>query len=264
MKKKVLVCGAVIVTVAAILLAYLVEKDRRRKKQTPAECRHQLGMNIMSAPLNVYFEKQSEDPTTPIVDMSHHPELIHDFESNWQTIRDEGLRMTSEMNSVKNDLFFSNISKDDAWRKMYLKWYGEIDTLMVEKCPTTCAILAKHPKIKLAMFSLLKAGGRILPHAGPFRGCIRIHVGLKTPNDDDCFIRVADQTYSWRDGEVVAFDDTYRHEVFNNTAEDRLILFLDFERTMKSPFATRLNQFFIKHIAPLTTRNNNKLEKVVI
>lgn len=145
---------------------------------------------------------------------------------------------------------------------------------MKKKCPVTAHLLESHPEVHLAMFSLLKAGGRIYPHAGPFRqvsehltkiarGTIRMHVGLRTPNDEKCYIKVADQNYYWKDGEIVAFDDTYRHEVVNGSTKDRLILFLDVEREMKTPRATRLNQFLIRKIAPLTTRKNSALEQVV-
>ena len=37
----------------------------------------------------------------------------------------------------------------------------------------------------------------------------------------------------WRPGEVFVFDDTYEHEVWNDTDEERVILLFDFDRPMR-------------------------------
>jgi beta-hydroxylase len=216
---------------------------------------------MLTASLNNYIERVSADDTSAIIDLKkHHLHLYNDLVTNWQAIRKEGEALTNEMTNIKGDLFFTHIA-DDQWKKKYLKWYGEIDPHMRLHCPVTVSILDKYPTVHLAMFSLLKSGGRILPHAGPFRGSIRVHVGLATPNDPDCYINIGKERYFWKDGEVIAFDDTYRHEVFNNTDKDRLILFLDVERAMKKPSATRKNQWLIKYIAPLTARANSRRER---
>ena len=68
--------------------------------------------------------------------------------------------------------------------------------------------------------------------------------------------------YSWRDGEDVVFDDTYEHDVHNNTEHRRIILFCDLRRPQKSAFSNWLVDQSIKLIAPLTTRANDKQEKV--
>ena len=108
------------------------------------------------------------------------------------------------------------------------------------------------------MFSLLEKGGKILPHRGPFRGCIRVHLCLYGPNSEDCYISVNNVKYSWKEGHIVAFDDTYEHYVNNNTKKDRIVLFLDVERRMLLPF---VNKIIIKKIAPRTTRMNDELER---
>jgi ornithine lipid ester-linked acyl 2-hydroxylase len=41
-----------------------------------------------------------------------------------------------------------------------------------------------------------------------------------------------DQRKVWRPGEIFVFDDTYEHEVYNNTDEERVILLFDFNRPM--------------------------------
>jgi beta-hydroxylase len=257
--------SVLLVAVAVIVIIVItMRKDCKRKCQTVKEYINQPG-NYFTAPLNNYVERNSLDQTSPIIDISNRPELVNDFKLNWKAIRDEGLKAINKMTPIKGDLFFKDtIIKDENWKKMYLKWYGPIEEEMEKEFPITTSIIKSHPEIHLAMFSLLKSGGRIYPHAGPFRGSIRVHLGLQTPNDDNCYIMIGNEKYSWRDGELVAFDDTYRHEVANNTNQDRLILFLDIERKMNTKMSSSLNKFLIDKIAPITSRTNSKLEKVVL
>lgn len=252
---------------AAVMLStvlfIIVSIDRKRKRQSWRESLNQRAL-FATSPLNLYYHKQSLDQTTPIIDISDRKQLILDLLQNWRAIRNEGLAASRAMSPIKGDMFFGDkVIKDDKWRKLYIKWYGDTDPSTRALCPVTCQVVDRNPEIHLAMFSLLKSGGRIEPHAGPFRGAIRVHLGLDTPNSPSCYIKIGDETYYWRDGEVVAFDDTYRHEVRNDSNKDRLILFMDIERKMKSQIATTLNKYLIRKVAPISTRANNKIENVV-
>jgi beta-hydroxylase len=94
------------------------------------------------------------------------------------------------------------------------------------------------------MFAELPPGGQLNPHRDPFAGSLRYHLGLITPNDDRCYIDVDGQRYSWRDGEGVIFDETYVHEAYNRTLENRIILFCDIERPLKWGCARNFNHWF--------------------
>nr|BFE90647.1 hypothetical protein GCM10020185_11830 [Pseudomonas brassicacearum subsp. brassicacearum] len=85
------------------------------------------------------------------------------------------------------------------------------------------------------MFALLPGDSHLNPHRDPFAGSLRYHLGLSTPNSDDCRIFVDGQIYAWRDGEDVMFDETYVHWVKNETPQTRVILFCDVERPLKKP-----------------------------
>jgi beta-hydroxylase len=50
--------------------------------------------------------------------------------------------------------------------------------------------------------------------------------------NEHCWLRVGDVVCHWQEGSVLMFDDTYEHEVFNDTDETRVVLFLDFDRPM--------------------------------
>lgn len=112
------------------------------------------------------------------------------------------------------------------------------------------------PNVKIAMFSVLSAHSKIKLHRGYYKGTLRLHLGLSTPNSDDCFIVVDNKKYSWRDGQAILLDDTFLHYVENNTDTDRIILFCDLVRPTTG-FASDLNDFLLKYLAPLSSRQNN-------
>ena len=59
------------------------------------------------------------------------------------------------------------------------------------------------------MFSLLEPGTKIYPpKLYIYKGLLRYHLGLITPNSDNCFISVNNIKYSWKDGDGIIFDDT--------------------------------------------------------
>ena len=48
--------------------------------------------------------------------------------------------------------------------------------------------------------------------------------------------------YSWCEGEDILFDDSYRHAVWNNTNETRVVLFADVLRKDLPPWLLYLNE----------------------
>ncbi len=70
-------------------------------------------------------------------------------------------------------------------------------------------------------------------HRGLTKGLVRCDLGLEKPsNKQRCRMKVGGQRFSWEEGERVFFDDTYHHEAWNETDEERAVLPFDFERPM--------------------------------
>lgn len=160
---------------------------------------------------------------------------------------------------IMNDLYFQGIA-DEGWKRFYIKWYGPLDPLAKKICPKTCCLLQSLPEVHLGMFSILMPHTKIPLHFGPARMCLRYHLGISTPNDDRCYIRVGKNSYSWRDGEDIMFDDTVMHEVWNDTDFPRIVLFLDIERP-QIKILEKATKSMIKYLGPMTTRTNDTQEK---
>jgi len=125
------------------------------------------------------------------------------------------------------------ISKGNNWKTFALYVYGQRVDDNCALCPRTAALLASLPGMRTAMFSILAPHYHIVPHKGPTRAVIRAHLALKVPNDwQKVWIRVDNQILHWKQGKVMLFDDTYEHEVRNDSDESRAVLFIDIDRPM--------------------------------
>jgi beta-hydroxylase len=198
------------------------------------------------APYNMLMYAFSAVPNKPFVDIGRFPELDA-LTSNWQMLRDEALKLFDEGHiraaSGHNDLGFNSFYKR-GWKRFYVKWYDEPLPSAKALCPKTVALVQSIPTVNAAMFALLPAGGTLGRHRDPFAGSLRYHLGLSTPNSDDCRIFVDGEPYAWRDGEAVIFDETYIHWAENKTDTMRVILFCDVERPLRNRFVARINHWF--------------------
>jgi beta-hydroxylase len=95
-------------------------------------------------------------------------------------------------------------------------------------CPRTAVAVGAIPGLFTSGYYLLDAGAHIHPHVGVSSDVRRTHLGIFCP--PGCWLRVEDEVRTWRDGEFLVFDDTYEHEVRNESAELRCILLVDFVR----------------------------------
>jgi len=216
------------------------------------------------APYNCLVYFFSGVPTTPILDVEDFPEL-RPLRDNWQTIRDEALRLYEgghiRASDRHDDLGFNTFFRK-GWKRFYLKWYGEPLPSARELCPRTVELVRSIPTVHGAMFALMAPKSQVTRHRDPFAGSLRYHLGLKTPNSDECRIFIDGNQYSWRDGKDLVFDETYVHHFENKTDETRIILFCDFERPIRNPVVRALNRWAIANVLPMTATKNVDGEEV--
>lgn len=216
------------------------------------------------APVNVIMYLFSRVPCTPFIDTREFPQLKK-LEENWQLIRDEAMKLYQQ-DQIKSsdkldDIGFNSFFKT-GWKRFYLKWYSDALPSAKATCPQTIELLSTIPGIKAAMFAMLPPGSRLVRHRDPYAGSLRYHLGLNTPNNQQCFINVDGETYYWKDGESVMFDETYIHFAENRTDNDRIILFCDVERPMNNPLARALNRAFSRFVMAASATRNLDGDKV--
>lgn len=179
----------------------------------------------------------SDAPVTPIIPRDYWLNSIPELElleKNWKVILNEYKSIQKSTTSIKGDMFFKEIIKDDKWKKFYIKWYSDIKPNIRKQLPQTCKILDMCPSIQLAMFSIMTPGSVVTPHKGPYNGALRGHLGLQCPSKSDgCAIKINGCEYGWNNGKLIVWDDTFTHSVRNDSQSDRVILFVDISRPLK-------------------------------
>jgi beta-hydroxylase len=216
------------------------------------------------APYNVLMYAFSAARGKPFVERSQFATL-DPLRDGWQGIRDEALHLFDEgyirAAEKHNDASFGSFFKE-GWKRFYLKWYGEPLPSAHALCPNTVALLETIPSVRAAMFALLPPGGKLNPHRDPFAGSLRYHLGLITPNSDECRIFVDGEQYAWRDGEDVVFDETLVHWAENRTDQTRVILFCDIERPLRTPMLRAINRVVSRVLGRATAAQNLATEQV--
>ncbi|MEA5418516.1 aspartyl/asparaginyl beta-hydroxylase domain-containing protein [Spirulina sp. CCNP1310] len=164
------------------------------------------------------------------------------LEANWTVIRQELDQILERVEDLPN---FQDISKrqysianDDRWKTYFFWAFSFRAEQNCDRCPQTTKLLETIPGLKVAFFSILAPGKHIPRHCGKHKGFIRYHLALKVPEPRaQCRIQIADQVAIWEEGKSLIFDDTYDHEVWNDTEGYRAVLFLDVMRPLRFPLS---------------------------
>lgn len=243
----VIIVGIIAAMTAGIVYVYRFRGEARYENLAEY---FRKGWPIFS-PLNcILYMTTLPHASRPVLDPAAFPELDL-LRQNWRTIRDEGLSLVRQNYFDANkrpgsamfyDIGFHSFFKY-GWSHFYINWYGYTHDSAKRLCPKTVAILQSVPAVHGAMFAYLPKRAQLKRHADPVAISLRYHLGLATPNSDHCFINVDGRNMSWRDGDVLMFDETYLHFVRNETDVDRLILMCDVKRPL-NPLGAAFNFFY--------------------
>jgi len=179
--------------------------------------------------------------TPPLFDNSLFPWAAI-LEENWPAIKaelDQILLTNDELPNLQDiQREQKSITTDNKWKTFFLYGFGIKVENNCAKCPKTTAALEQIPGLLTAFFSILHPKKHIPAHKGLFKGIIRSHLALIIPGKEgECRMNLDKQTLQWEQGKVLVFDDTYTHEVWNDSEEIRVVLLIDTIRPFKSPFS---------------------------
>lgn len=147
------------------------------------------------------------------------------LQENWRAIALEYEKVVGELvDWVERELY------GEGWKVYGLYDFPQGRPLAgnIARCPGTAALVAREiPRHGAAGFSVLRPRTRIQPHRGFPGEFLRCHLALKVPGGE-CGLKVDGETRRWREGEVLVFDDRVEHEAWNDAAEERVVLLVDF------------------------------------
>lgn len=176
----------------------------------------------------------------PVFDIACFP-WVAEIEADWRKVRaelDQVMKYRDAMPSFQDIVKeVGLIQSDDQWKTFFLKGVGMDCEENARRCPETMKVLSKIPGCTTGFFSILSPHKHIPHHRGPWAGVLRLHLGLLVPEPAHmCRIRIANEVHAWQEGRCIIFDDTYNHEVWNDTDGYRVVLFVDFARSLRWPF----------------------------
>ena len=171
---------------------------------------------------------------TPWWSKDRFQEDINLLEKNTDTIYAEYVRIYEDLLDGNTPEWAQNKTHSGQWNVYYFYNQGVKNVPNCTRCPSTSGILDQLQNLmKDSLFfnvsySVLHADTIIDEHYGPTNTRIRCHLGLAVP--DDCSLKVAGKSMSWKKGKCLLFDDSFLHSAYNNNVEKRrrVVLLLDF------------------------------------
>jgi hypothetical protein len=168
-----------------------------------------------------------------------------DIEAHTAAIRDEYLAAVADgaqhapyVEAGARSPIWRELRGNPDWSALHLYKLAE-ETPLASRFPKTLQALAAADVVRIdgrpmeLFFSRLKPGAHIPPHHGIANNRITVHLPLIVPGD--CEIRVGNGRHRWREGEIMAFDDSFEHEAWNRAGADRVVLIFEAHHPDLSP-----------------------------
>ncbi len=142
------------------------------------------------------------------------------------------------------------IARSGSWDVFLLYERGRRHDERCRLFPTVTAILEQQRTIRtlagLVYFSRLAPHSRVAPHRGPTNMRVRAHLGIEIP--PECGIRVGEVSTTWHTGTCIVFDDSFPHDVWNESDRERIVLVVDLWHPDLSDDEVRLLDGFQRYI----------------
>ena len=88
----------------------------------------------------------------------------------------------------------------------------------------TLVLMEGVPAVLRLGYSVLGPHSSIAPHYGASNGVVKLHLGVVVPGGGCARMRVGSGWRAWVEGGVLAFDDSFQHEVISDCGEERVVL----------------------------------------
>lgn len=134
---------------------------------------------------------------------------------------------------------WAKLNHSASWSHYGLWRNGQPVEAHLAKCPETRKALEAVDMAEIgglcpnAMFSALAPHTEIPPHTGETNARLVVHLPLIVP--EKCTYRVGYEHRTWKEGELLIFDDTIEHMARNDSDELRVVLIFDVWNPLLAP-----------------------------
>jgi aspartate beta-hydroxylase len=186
------------------------------------------------------------------------------LQSSFEVIRNDALRVFAEDTQFRpflekradrpNPEHIKGVGATPSWEAFFFYRHGERFDDNHARCPATSALLESIDLCRISeqapeiCFSVLRPGTEILPHYGVSNVRLVMHLPLVVP--EKCALNLIDAgEHSWKEGQLVMFDDTYQHEAWNHSVSPRIVLLMD----CWNPHLTPVERVAVKQLVEMIT-----------
>jgi ornithine lipid ester-linked acyl 2-hydroxylase len=154
---------------------------------------------------------------------------LADVEGHWRIIREE----FEEHHYRRRARLSASYVPDDVevrgWRSVNFVTYRHWYRANCAAFPRTVALLRSIPGLTSAFINLLEPHARLPEHNGDTNTTYRCHLGLIIPPGgvERCGLEAGGERTGWEEGRAFAFNEAFRHRVWNDTDRDRVVLVFD-------------------------------------
>jgi ornithine lipid ester-linked acyl 2-hydroxylase len=108
--------------------------------------------------------------------------------------------------------------------------FGKLQADNARRCPRIAEFLGSRAGIGgmgcMAFFSIMNPGTHVPRHTSQLNTRVRYHLGIEVPERDIHF-RIHDQLITWKQDSCIKIDDSYEHEVFQQSHRRRVVFVVD-------------------------------------
>lgn len=105
----------------------------------------------------------------------------------------------------------------------------DLSVSLPKRFPKTTELLKGIKNINFSAFSRLHPKSKLAPHTHDNPDNLIFHMGLVIPEGKKCGLKVGGQTHLWtKAGDAVVFNDTLEHSAWNDSDNERIVLYVDF------------------------------------
>jgi aspartate beta-hydroxylase len=154
---------------------------------------------------------------------------VDDLESAFADIRAEfeavgGLDATDATSHPNS----ANLAEAGRWNAYYFHLLGKPYPDHLAQCPQTVKALSTLDGVSeagMCYFSIMGPKTHVSAHCGFINARIRCHLALVVPEGG--LMRVGAESRGWDEGKAFLFDDSFDHEVWNESESGRAVLLFD-------------------------------------
>lgn len=165
---------------------------------------------------------------------------FNDIENEWLAHFSSERKVVSLLNASEA---YSHLKNED-WQGYQLRYNGKFTETGLALFPKTVKILSELKPFLyaggLVEFIVMKPGIAIPPHKDDINTSLTCHLGITIP--ENCGIRVGGETQNLKKRDILFFDNSFEHEAWNKSQEERVILLLE----LYHPELTKLEKAFLQ------------------